>query len=127
VSNVVGKTYSPVETKLEPEHVRAFALAIGADPDAGVPPTYASVYALFSTAVQLYGDPEAAIDFQHLLHSEQEFSWARHPEVGETVVAAGRVEEDVERRNLRFLTYETRVESAGEPVCSSRMVNVIRG
>jgi hypothetical protein len=127
VSKVRGKSYPPVELTLEPAHVRAFALAIGADPEAGVPPTYAAVYALFSTAVQLYGDPQAAVDFQHLLHSEQEFSWTRHPEPGEAVVARGRVEEDVERRNLRFLTYVTDVEAAGQPLCSSRMVNVIRG
>jgi hypothetical protein len=127
VSHVKGKAYPPVETKLDPAHVRAFAEAIGADPDAGVPPTYAAVYALFSTAVQLYGDPEAAVDFQHLLHSEQEFSWTRHPEAGESVIARGRVAEDVERRNLRFLTYVTDVEAAEEPLCSSRMVNVIRG
>jgi hypothetical protein len=126
VSSVAGKSYPPVESKIDDEHVRAFARAIGADPEAGVPPTYAAVYALFSTAVQLYGDPAAAVDFTHLLHSEQEFTWARHPEVGEEVVAEGRVAEDVERRNLRFLTCATEVRSGGEPLCSSRMVNVIR-
>jgi N-terminal half of MaoC dehydratase len=127
VSPIAGKSYPPVVSSIDPEHVRTFALAIGADPEAGVPPTYAAVYALFSTAVQLYGDPAAAVDFAHLLHSEQEFSWNRHPEVGEEVAAQGRVEEDVERRNLRFLTYATEVRSGGEPLCSSRMVNVIRG
>jgi hypothetical protein len=127
VSPVGGKSYPPVESRIEAEHVRAFARAIGADPDAGVPPTYAAVYALLSTAVQLYGDPAAEVDFAHLLHSEQEFTWTRHPEVGEEVVAEGRVEEDVERRNLRFLTYATEVRSGGEPLCASRMVNVIRG
>jgi hypothetical protein len=125
--SVTGKAYPPVESTVEADRVRAFARAIGADPDAGVPPTYAAVYALFATAVQLYGDPAAAVDFTHLLHSEQEFSWTRHPEVGEDVVAQGRVEEDVERRNLRFLTYATEVSCGGEPLCSSRMVNVIRG
>jgi len=127
VSTAAGKSYPRVETTIEREHVRAFARAIGADPDAGVPPTYAAVYALFSTAVQLFADPEAAIDFTHLLHSEQEFTWTRHPEVGETVVASGTVEEDAERRNLRFLTYATGVTSQGEALCESRMVNVIRG
>ncbi|MDQ6918803.1 MAG: MaoC family dehydratase N-terminal domain-containing protein [Candidatus Dormibacteraeota bacterium] len=125
--SVAGKSYPPVESKIEADRVRAFARAIGADPEAGVPPTYAAVYALFSTAGQLYGDPDAAVDFAHLLHSEQEFTWTRHPEVGVEVVAEGRVEEDVERRNLRFLTYATDVLSGGEPLCSSRMVNVIRG
>jgi hypothetical protein len=125
--SVTGKAYPAVESKIDGDRVRAFAQAIGADPDAGVPPTYAAVYALFATAVQLYGDPAAAIDFPHLLHSEQEFTWTRHPEVGEEVVAEGRAEEDVERRNLRFLTYATDVRSGGKPLCSSRMVNVIRG
>jgi hypothetical protein len=127
VSPVADKSYPPVSSTLEEGHVRAFARAIGADPEAGVPPTYAAVYALFATAVQLYGDPDAAVDFAHLLHSEQEFAWTRHPEVGEQVVAEGRVEEDIERRNLRFLAYATDVRSGGEPLCSSRMLNVIRG
>jgi hypothetical protein len=126
VSSVKGKAYPPVESRIEGDRVRAFALAIGADPEAGVPPTYAAVYALFSTATALYADPDAAIDFPHLLHSEQEFSWARHPEVGDEVRAEGHVEEDVERRNLRFLTYATEVTSDGDQLCSSRMVNVIR-
>jgi hypothetical protein len=125
--SVTGKSYPAVTSKIEADHVRAFAEAIGADPDAGVPPTYAAVYALFATAVQLYGDPEAAVDFAHLLHSEQEFSWERHPEVGEEVTATGAVEEDVERRNLRFLTYATAVTAEGKPLCGSRMANVIRG
>lgn len=127
MSAIAGKSYPPVETRIEREPVRAFARAIGADPEAGVPPTYAAVYALFSTAVQLFGDPEAAVDLPHLLHSEQEFTWTRHPEVGETVVASGTVEEDAERRNLRFLSYATGVTSEGEALCESRMVNVIRG
>jgi hypothetical protein len=124
---VAGKSYPPVTTSIDEAHVRAFAEAIGADPDAGVPPTYAAVYALFATAVQLYGDPEAAVDFAHLLHSDQEFSWERHPEVGEELTATGTVEEDVNRRNLRFLTYATTVTVSGRPLCQSRMANVIRG
>lgn len=127
MSSVTGKSYPPVESRIDREHVRAFARAIGADPEAGVPPTYAAVYALFSTAAQLFDDPEAQVDFTHLLHSEQEFSWVRHPELGEVVTASGTVEEDAERRNLRFLTYGTGVTSEGETLCRSRMVNVIRG
>lgn len=126
MTSVSGKSYPPVASVIEAERVRAFAEAIGADPAAGVPPTYAAVYALFATATSLYGDPDAAIDFRRLLHSEQEFSWERHPEVGDKVVAAGRVAEDVDRRNLRLLTYDTDVSSGGRAVCTSRMVNVIR-
>ena len=127
MSLVTGKSYPPVESRIERERVRAFARAIGADPEAGVPPTYAAVYALFSTAAQLFDDAEADVDFAHLLHSDQEFTWTRHPEVGELVRASGTVEEDADRRNLRFLTYATEVTSEGEPLCRSRMVTVIRG
>lgn len=120
---VTGKAYPPVDFTLDRERVERFARAVGADPKAGVPPTYAAVYALFTTVPQLWQDPEAEVNLAMLVHSEQEFEWTRHPEVGETVVARGRVTEDVSRRNLRFLTYETEVEG----VCRSTIVQLIRG
>ena len=105
----------------------AFARALGADPADGVPPTYAAVYALFATAPQLFGDPEAAVDFANLLHAEQEFTWDRHPAVGQTVTSRGRVAADIERRGMRFITFETEVTVGDEPVCRSRALFVIRG
>lgn len=105
----------------------AFARAVGADPADGVPPTYAAVYALWATAPRLFEDSEAAVDFANLLHAEQEFEWRRHPRVGETVTSQGRVAVDVERRGMRFITFETDVTAAGEPVCRSRALFVIRG
>lgn len=105
----------------------AFARAIGADPSRGVPPTYASVYALGTTVPQLFGDPEAELDVAMLVHAEQEFEWARHPEVGETVTARGRVVDDQLRRGLRLLTFETAcTDAGGGPLCVSRMLSVIR-
>jgi len=112
---------------IEAEHVAAFARALGVDPERGVPPTYAAVYALGTTVPQLFSDPEAAVDVAHLLHAEQEFAWERHPRVGETVVARGRVAEDVERRGVRLLTFETEVTAGGERLCTSRARFVIRG
>ena len=105
----------------------AFARAIGADPAAGVPPTYAAVYALFTTAPQLFGDSEAAVDFGRLVHAEQEFSWDRHPEPAETVTARGRVATDIERRGARFLTFETTCTAAdGSALCRGRALFVVR-
>ena len=105
----------------------AFARSLGADPADGVPPTYAAVYALGTTASQLFQDEEAAVDFANLLHAEQEFAWDRHPEVGETVTSRGRVAADVERRGMRFITFETDVMVGAEPVCRSRALFVVRG
>ena len=105
----------------------AFARALGADPAAGVPPTYAAVYALWTTAPQLFADPEAAVDFVRLVHAEQGFEWDRHPEVGESLTARGRLASDLERRGARFLGFETEVTDAqGRPVCRSSALFVIR-
>jgi len=124
---VTGRVYPPVEFRIEASHVEAFARALGADPADGVPPTYAAVYALGTTARQLFEDFEAAVDFPRLLHREQEFEWERQPEVGEMVIAQGQVTSDVERRGVRFITFESNVGAGGAPVCRSRAVFVIGG
>jgi len=92
---IAGRTYPPVTFQIDRERAAAFAKAIGADPAAGVPPTFAAVYSLGVTAPQLFGDEEAAVDFARLLHAEQEFTWSRHPRPDETVTSRGRVASDV--------------------------------
>jgi len=124
---IAGRTYPAVTFDIEPERVAQFAKAIGADPSAGVPPTFAAVYSLGATAPQLFGDAEAAVDFAHLLHAEQEFTWARHPRPGEMVTSQGRVASDVSRRGIRFVSFETdTTDEAGLPLCTSRALFVIR-
>jgi len=127
LAEVAGKTYPAVAFTIEADRVAAFAHAIGADPGQGVPPTFATVYALGATAPLLFGDDEAAVDFAKLLHAEQEFEWARHPRVGETLSSTGRVVSDVTRRGLRMLNFEidTRAED-GSALCRSRAMFVIR-
>jgi hypothetical protein len=124
---VAGRTYPPVSFEIGAERAAEFARAIGADPSAGVPPTFAAVYSLGVTAPQLFGDADAAVDFSRLLHAEQEFTWARHPRQGETVNSQGHVASDVSRRGMRFVTFETETtDMAGEPVCVSKALFVIR-
>lgn len=126
-AGVAGRTYPPVAFEIEPERAAAFARAIGADPEAGVPPTFAAVYSLGVTAPQLFGDTDAAVDFARLLHAEQEFTWTRHPRPGESVSSQGHVASDVSRRGMRFVSFETETtDSAGEPLCRSRALFVIR-
>jgi N-terminal half of MaoC dehydratase len=124
---IAGRTYPPVTFQIEPERAAAFARAIGADPAAGVPPTFAAVYSLGVTAPQLFGDEEAAVDFARLLHAEQEFTWARHPRPDETVTSQGHVASDVTRRGMRFVTFETETtDGAAKPLCRSKALFVIR-
>ena len=126
-TGVAGRTYPAVTFEIDKDSVAAFAKAIGADPAAGVPPTFAAVYALGATAPQLFGDPDAAIDFAKLLHAEQEFEWMRHPQPGETVTSQGRVASDMSRRGIRFVSFETETKGAdGDGICRSRALFVIR-
>jgi hypothetical protein len=126
-AGVAGRTYPAVTFEIDPERVAAFARAIGADPAGGVPPTFAAVYSLGVTAPQLFGDPDAAIDFAKLLHAEQEFEWSRHPEAGEKVESHGRIASDIKRRGIRFVSFETETKGAGgDEICRSRALFVIR-
>jgi hypothetical protein len=126
-AGVAGRTYPPVDFEIDAARAAAFARAIGADPAAGVPPTFAAVYSLGVTAPQLFADPEAAMDFSRLLHAEQEFKWSRHPRVGEKVASQGRVLSDVNRRGMRFVSFETETtDDSGQPLCTSRALFVIR-
>lgn len=124
---ISGRTYPPRRTAIERERVEEFCRALDLDTDSGVPPTYAAVYGLAATAPQLFEDKEAAIDFAHLLHLEQEFDWARHPRIGETVTAVGRVAADLTRRGVRLVTLETTCTVDGEPLCVSRARFAITG
>ncbi|HEY8816403.1 MAG TPA: MaoC family dehydratase N-terminal domain-containing protein [Candidatus Dormibacteraeota bacterium] len=122
-----GRRYPPVTFEIDAERAAAFARAIGADPAAGVPPTFAAVYSLGATASQLFEDSEAAIDFAKLLHAEQEFEWTRHPQPGESVISQGRVASDMSRRGMRFVSFETETKGAGgDEICKSRALFVIR-
>lgn len=126
-TGVAGRTYPAVTFVIDRDRVAAFARAIGADPAAGVPPTFAAVYSLGVTAPQLFEDQEAAIDFAKLLHAEQEFEWTRHPEPGETVTSHGRVASDMSRRGIRFVSFETDTTGeGGDGICKSRALFVIR-
>jgi hypothetical protein len=124
--SVAGREYPAVEVTIDPDRVAAFARALGADPAAGVPPTYAVVYTWEATAHQILEDPNAGIELSNLIHTDQEFEWTRQPRVGETVVARSRIAADVYRRGVRFLTIETDVTAGGEPLCRSTARLLVR-
>jgi hypothetical protein len=127
IAAAAGRTYPPVTFEIEAQRVAEFARSIGADPADGVPPTFAAVYSLGVTAPQLFGDADAAVDFSRLLHAEQEFTWTRQPQPGETVTSRGHVASDISRRGMRFVTFETETtDRAGEPLCQSKALFVVR-
>ncbi|MEV7010064.1 MaoC family dehydratase N-terminal domain-containing protein [Streptosporangium sp. NPDC051022] len=119
--------YPPVTTRIEADDVRRFSEAVKADPDAGVPPTFAAVYAIRHGIHQMLADASLAIDPARLLHGEQDIVWDRHPRVGDTVTARSRVISDVQKGSLRFLTVESvAIDQDGDRVCVARAVMAVR-
>src|SRR5437762_14326949 len=103
---VEGKQYPSVTVEIEADNVAEFAWSIGADPNDGVPPTYAAVYCLGATASQLFGDEEAAVDFTRLLHAEQEFDWTTHPHLGDKPHSQARVTSHINCRGMRCVALD---------------------
>lgn len=120
--------------------VREFALAVGEDnpiftdadearriglPDIVAPPTF--------TVTQLWQVPReereerlgAGLDYERVLHGEQEFVYKRLPVAGETLRGVMRISSDYTREGrrggvMRFVTYESRFTDAhGEEVLTA--------
>jgi acyl dehydratase len=112
---------------IEAEHVKEFAAAVGEnnpiffDTDAALeagfpapvaPPTF--------TVTQIFKVPReererrlgANLDYERVLHGEQEFVYKRLPFVGETLKGRMRIAKDFEKEGgrggtMRFVTYES--------------------
>ncbi|MFN2526003.1 MAG: MaoC family dehydratase N-terminal domain-containing protein [Actinomycetota bacterium] len=120
--------------------VREFALAVGEDnsvffdpeaarvhglPDTVAPPTF--------TVTQIWQVPReereqrlgANLDYERVLHGEQEFVYKRLPVAGEVLKGTMRIARDFVKEGkrggeMRFVTYETRyVDSGGEEVLTA--------
>jgi acyl dehydratase len=113
---------------IERGKVREFALAVGEDnpiffdveaarrqglPDIVAPPTF--------TVTQIWEVPReerearlgANLDYERVLHGEQEFIFHRLPVAGETLTGVMRISRDLEKKGrrggtMRFVTYESR-------------------
>jgi hypothetical protein len=119
--------YPEVTTVVARTDVEAFAAAVDADPEHGVPPTFAAVYALATSMPQMLADPEVGIDVGRMLHGEQQFTWHNHPEIGEELQACGQIIRDETKGTLRRVTLETRVTGrAGRQICTAHSTMVVR-
>jgi acyl dehydratase len=120
------RTYPSTEHVVLAADVEQYAACFGAG-SSMIPATYAAVYALADTMEQAMGDPVLAIDVPRMLHGEQEFVWAAHPELDETLISTAAVMSDELRNGLRFITLRTRVRGAGgREVCMGRTLQIVR-
>lgn len=100
--DILGKTYPPSAPYLVGrEKIREFAAAVKSQnplscdvaaaqaagySDVVAPPTFAVLVAQ-RAEYELLGDPEAQVDFQHLVHGDETFSYQRPIVAGDELVA----------------------------------------
>lgn len=66
------------------------------------------------------------IQMQDLLHAEQEYRWERALVVGDAPRVRTWLAESRERRGMRFVVFETAVETEDGPIGGSRTLFVVR-
>jgi MaoC dehydratase-like protein len=122
---VEGKAYPSSTLTIDPDRVRAFAGVVGQTVP-GVPPTFVTV-AEFGVFEGIIDDPELDLDFERVVHGDQEYVWHRPLEVGETLVVAPRIVAIRERGGHGFVTIEVELLSEdGDPVATARATMIER-
>jgi hypothetical protein len=126
-ADLVGKTYPPVRIDVDPERVRAFAVAVS-HPGDGVPPTFATVPEIVAGLGNVVRDPDLGVDLARVLHGDQEYRWERPIGVGETLVAQATIDSIRGKGDTEFLGIRTEIrDGAGELVVQARTTLVVRG
>lgn len=120
-------TYPAVVETIEGDAVARFAEAVAADPADGVPPTFATVYAIQHGVNQMLADSRLGVAVERMLHGEQDLTWRRHPRVGEVLTTRSRIASDEMRGALRRVAIESvAADARGETVCVATTVMVVR-
>lgn len=115
---IEGKVYPEATFEVDAEHVADFATMVGQSVP-GIPPTFLTV-AEFGVFGPIMDDPELALDFPRVVHSDQEYVWHRPPVVGETLIVGSRIASIRERGGHAFLTIEVSLTAQdGEPVATT--------
>ena len=128
------------ELPIERGKVREFALAVGEDnpiffdvdaaraqglPDIVAPPTFTVTQIWQISREQREEQLGANLDYERVLHGEQEFEYQRLPFAGEILRATMRISKDFTKEGkrggeMRFVTYESRfVDVQGEEVLTA--------
>jgi hypothetical protein len=122
---ILKQTDDCIEFELEPitaEDVAQFRRATWSAPLGTVPLTFATRFRWgeFRWLTRL------GIEMQHLLHAEQEYRWDRSLAVGDAPRVRTWLAESRERRGMRFVVFETAVETEDGPIGGSRTLFVVR-
>lgn len=127
----IGHAYDPVHYPVSRAAIDAYVAAVDEDPAVWgqiAPPMFAVVYAADAVAAGMF-DPALEIDFAHLVHGAQEFTWPG-PVVraGDEITTVASVGEIRETAGLAFYVFGTEsVNQHGETVATGVWTNIVRG
>jgi hypothetical protein len=122
-----GKTYPEISFRVDEDHVRRFAAAVG-DDGAFVPPTFFTAPEILSGLDRVVADEELGLDFARVVHGDEEFQWRRAVRVGETLQVQTVVESIRAKGGHEFLVLRTDMrDAAGEEVVVTRSTMIVRG
>ena len=104
---------------LDPESARAAGFA-----DVVAPPMFAAVYcgpAVFPAIM------ESGLDFSHMVHGAQEFTWHEPVVAGDEITTEAGLDERSERGGMQFYVFKTESRNQrGELVSEGRWTNIVR-
>jgi acyl dehydratase len=127
----IGHAYDPVLYPVTRGAIDDYVAAVDEDQTVWgdiAPPMFAVVYAVAAVAAGMF-DPELAIDFAHLVHGAQEFTWPG-PVVraGDEITTVATIGEVRETAGLKFYVFETdSTNQHGVTVAAGVWTNIVRG
>ena len=137
-----GKTYQEVSFQVERDRVTQFSLAVGEDdprfledgaaraegfPEQLAFPTFPAVVEFLVTP-QVVNDQDLGLDYDMVVHGEQEYEWKRPIVVGDILKAVPKIDAIYSKGSNEFLVVESEITDAdGEAVCICRHTLLSRG
>lgn len=126
----VGRRYQAAGQVVDGERAAAFAQAIaGSDPvyqRGAVPPTFAAVYCLYPTLLQLFADAEVGMNLAGLVHGEQSFEWTAPVQAGDQLDVSALIASVDDKRGMTFVGIDHEARRDGATVCRGHSLMIMR-
>jgi acyl dehydratase len=120
------KEYARAVGETDPLHLDHEAARAAGHADVVAPPMFAVVYAAPAIGAALF-DPALGIDFSHLVHGAQAFTWGPLVVAGDEITTTAEVAEQSTRGELEVHVFDTVSRNqAGEIVAEGRWTNYVR-
>ena len=141
-TEAIGKEWPATTYTIGSEKIREYASAVGEtnpvydDPDAAkaagfrdlvAPPMFCVVYSNAAMAAAVL-DPEVGIDFDKLVHGEQQFEWGEPVCAGDVITTTATLTEVTEKMKMGFYVFETEsTNQDGEQTVLGTWTDIVRG